>query len=173
MKRYIPIKNYFIAGFIILVIIGLSIYGYKWYKVYQIEQTRESYLLKTNTISMQITDIDNIKTILMEAPSDYYVYIGYTRSVDILNLEKKLKKIIDNYGINDNIYYIDATKNRDEILNKINSNLDINIKAFPAVIYVADSNIDKNDIIESNKKPFEADKFEKLIKNNGVEKISQ
>ena len=173
MKRYTPLKTYIIAIICGIAVIGLSIYAYKWYQVYEEEQTRESYLLKTNTVSMQIVDINNIDTILMEAPSDYFIYIGYTKSKDVLYLEKKLKKVIDKYGINDMIYYVDATKNREAYINKLNSLLNINLKDTPAIIYVKD-NIAKNEnILESNKKIITANDFEKLIKDNGIEKISQ
>lgn len=175
MKRYIPLKNYFIAIFTVLTVLLISIYFYKWYKVYQIEQTRESYLIKTNTISMQITDVNDIKTILTEAPSDYFIYISYTKSLDILNLEKKLKKIIDNYGINDSIYYIDTTKMKKDTdyLIKINNSLNTNIEKLPAIIYVKNGTIRSNNIIQSNKGSIKASDFEKLLKDNGIEKIGQ
>ena len=175
MKRYIPIKNYFIAGFTILLIVGLSIYAYRWYKISELEQTRECYLTKTNTINMQITDINNMKTILMEAPSDYFIYVSYTRSTEVLNLEKDLKKIIDKYGINSDVYYIDASnkKNADKYLDLINSNFNINITSIPAIIYVKDGNVTKSNILESKKGIIKASDFEKLLKNNDIEKISQ
>ena len=175
MKRYIPLKNYFIAGFTVVLVILLSFYFYRWYTVYQEEQTRQSYLTKTNTVTMQITNINDINTILAEAPSDYVIYISYTRNKDILSLEKKLKKIIDKYGLNDSVYYIDATrhKNDDEYLKKINNNLNINIKYLPTIIYVKNGVIEKDNIIESKKKIFNAEEFENILKNNNVEKLSQ
>ncbi|MBE6161124.1 MAG: hypothetical protein E7158_02745 [Firmicutes bacterium] len=173
MKRYTPLKTYIIAIICGIAVIGLSIYAFKWYQVYEEEQTRESYLVKTNTISMQIVDINNIDTILMEAPSDYFIYISYTKSKDVLSLEKKLKKVIDKYGVNDMIYYIDATNNRDSYIDKLNSLLKLDLKEAPAIIYVKDNIAKNSNIIQSNKKIITADDFEKLIKDNGIEKISQ
>jgi hypothetical protein len=175
-NRYIPLKNYFIAALTIIIILFLSLYFYKWYKVYQEEQTRESYLIKTNTISMQISNIDDIETILSEAPSDYFIYISYTHSIDVLNLEKKLKNIIDDYGINDIVYYIDVTKNKNDIdyLNEINSKLHTNnITNLPAIIYVKDGQIQDENIIQSNKKIISSYQLEQLLKKNDIEKISQ
>ena len=175
MKRYIPLKNYFIAGFTILLVILLSIYFYRWYTVYEEEQTRQSYLIKTNTINMQITNINDIATILTEAPSDYFIYISYTRNKGVLNLEKKLKKVIDKYGLNDSFYYIDATryKNNSEYITKINSKFNTNIEKLPAIIYVKNNNVENNNIIDSKLKIFDISDFEKILKNNNVEKLSQ
>ena len=178
-SRYTPLKNYVIAIGAVLLVVFLSLYLFKWYKVYQEEQTRESYLLKTNTVSMQITNIKDINTILSEAPSNYFVYIGYRNSTDVLSIEKKLKKVIDEYGINDSIYYVDITKemDNDDYLTTLNSNLNLNgysIKNIPAIIYFDNKDdLNKNDIIEfTNKKKVKAD-FENLLKENGIEKISR
>ena len=175
MKRYIPIKNYFIAAFTILLIVGLSIYAYRWYKISELEQTRECYLLKTNTISMEITDINNMQTILMEAPSDYYIYISYTRSTDVLNLEKDLKKIIDKYGINNDFYYINTSKknSKNKYLDIINNKFSINVTSVPTIIYVKDGKVQDDNILESKKGIIKASDFEKILKNNDVKKISQ
>ena len=175
MKRYIPIKNYFIAAFTILVIVGLSIYAYRWYKISELEQTRECYLIKTNTISMEITDVNNMQTILMDAPSDYFIYISYTRSTDVLNLEKDLKKVIDKYGINNDVYYINTSKknSKNKYLDIINDKFGISITSTPAIIYVKDGQVTEENIIQSKDGIIKASSFEKLLKNNDVEKISQ
>lgn len=172
MKRYIPIKNYIIAAITILLVIALSLYFYRWYQVYEEEQTRECYLLKSNTISMEIQNIDDINTILSEAPRDYILYISYKKDKDILNLEKKLKDVIDDYKINDIVYYIDITRHKNDInyLNKINSYLNTNIQKAPAIIYVKDNTIESKNIIQSNNKLITANDFESLLKKQGMEK---
>lgn len=178
-SRYTPLKNYVIAIGAVLLVVFLSLYLFKWYKVYQEEQTRESYLLKTNTVSMQITNIKDINTILSESPSNYFVYIGYRNSTDVLKIEKKLKKIIDAYGINDSIYYVDITdemKNA-EYLDDLNSNLDLNsleLKNVPAIIYFDNKDrVQKDDIIEFDSSKNVKSDFENLLKENGIEKISR
>ena len=175
MKRYIPLKNYFLAALTIILVVSLSFYFYRWYKVYEEEQTRECYLTKTNTITMEITKINDINTILTEAPSDYFIYVSYTRDKKVLDLERKLKKVIDKYGLNDSIYYINATKSRrnNDYLNKINRALNINLTKLPAIIYIKDNNIDESNIIESKDKIFSVEDFENLLKKNSIEKLSQ
>lgn len=176
-SRYIPLKNYFIIIITLLIVVLLSLYFFKWYKVYEEEQTRESYLLKTNTISMQISNMENIRTILSEAPSEYFIYVSYINSKDILKLEKKMKKVIDEYGLNDIVYYIDITKYKDDdsYLNELNNTLGINdykIKNTPALIFVKNGKIEKNNIIQSDNEVFEISEFEKIIKNNNIERRS-
>ena len=176
-NRYIPLKNYFITASILLIVILLTLYFFKWYKVYQEEQTRESYLLKTNTISMQISNMEDINTILSEAPNEYFIYISYVNSKEVLNLEKKMKKVIDEYGINDIVYYIDVTKikENDNYLYDLNNNLglkDYKIENTPAIIYIKNDEIKKSNIIQSNNKLFKISSFEKIIKDNNIEKRS-
>lgn len=173
-NRYIPLKNYFIAFFTVVIILFLSLYFYKWYKVYQEEQIRQSYLLKTNTISMQISNLDDLNTILSETPNDYFIYISYTHDTNVYNLEKKIKKVIDDYGINDVMYYIDITKLKKDknYLDTLNKKLNTTeITATPAIIYVKDNQI--KDIIQDNKKFISANDLENVLKNNGMEKLSQ
>ena len=173
MKKYNPFKSYIIMTITLIIIVGIAFYAYKWYEVYQKEQTRESYLMKTNTISMQITNLGDFDTILMEAPNEYYIYISYTGSKDVLNLEKKLKKVIDNYGINDIVYYVDTTHMKNTYIDKINSALNINLETTPAIIYVKDNTATDDNIIQSKKEIIKANDFEELLKRNGIEKISQ
>lgn len=178
-NKYNSLKSYIIGIISILLVIFLALYFFKWYKVYQEEQTRESYLLKTNTISMQITNIKDINTILSEAPSNYFVYIGYRNSNDVLKIEKKLKKVIDEYGINDSIYYVDITKEikDNNYLISLNSNLDLNeveIKSVPAIIYFNKTEeVQKEDIIEFTNLKNVKTEFESLLNKNGIEKISR
>ena len=176
-NRYVPLKNYFLASVTIIAIILLTLYFFKWYKVYQEEQTRESYLLKTSTISMQISNMEDINTILSEAPSNYFIYVSYVNSKDILNLEKKMKKVIDDYGLNDIVYYIDVTKYKENktYLEDLNNYLGLNnyeIKNVPTIIYVKNGKIDKSNIIQSDNKIFKISSFEKIIKDNDIEKRS-
>ncbi len=176
-NRYIPLKNYAIALMIVVIVICLAIYSLSWYNIYLKEQTRESYLIKTNTVSMQITNIKDIDTILSEAPSSYYIFIGFRNSNDELKLEKKLKSVIDNYGLNDSFYYLDATsiKTHSDYLNELNTALKIDdnsLKNLPAIIYYKDGNVNKI-INSSNDKMFNIDTLKNLISKNESEKLSQ
>ena len=175
-SKYFSSKTYIFIALGALFALFLILYALGWYRVYQKEQTRESYLITSNTISMQITDLEDLNTILSEAADDYFLYISYTNSVDVLNLEKKLKKVIDNYGLNDIIYYIDVTKHKDD-LDKLNENLGIDknlIQKVPTIVYVKSGKIESQNIITPSKnKMMSAKDFENLLKKNEIEKISQ
>lgn len=173
-NKYVPFKNYVIAFFTIAIILFLSLYFYKWYKVYEEEQIRESYLVKTNTVSMQINNIDSLDTILSEAPNEYFIYISYTHDKNIYNLEKKLKKVIDDYGINDVVYYVNATKLKkdDNFIKLLNEKINTNsISSIPAIVYVKNNEVVS--VIQDNENLINANDLEKILKNNGLEKLSQ
>lgn len=139
-KRYIPLKNYYIAAFILIVIILITLYSFKWYQVKEDEKLRESYLVTTETVTLEINDFDELKQVFAETPEEYFVYIGYRNNRDVYNLEKDLKKIIDDYNLKDFFYYVDATDlmKEDEYLNKLNSNLNLTkdkLEKVPSIIY--------------------------------------
>ena len=152
-SKYVPFKNYVIVFLTIAVILFLSVYFYKWYKVYEEEQIRVSYLVKTNTVSMQINSIDDLDTILSEAPNEYFIYISYTHDKEVYNLEKKLKND-DNF-----------IKSLNE---KINTNL---VSSIPAIVYVKNNEV--VNVIQDKKQLINANDLEKILKNNGLEKLSQ
>lgn len=166
--RNIPMKNYYIAVLIFIAIILGALYALKWYNVKQNEIYQESYLIKTDTISLEINDKNELKQVFFEAPDTYFVFIGYRNDKDEYLLEQELKTIIDEYKLNDIFYYVDATdmKNDTNYINDLNSIFNLkkdNIKNVPTIIYfdkgtykVIDQNI-KTEI----KKLLELNEFEK------------
>ena len=93
------LKKYFIGLCIILAIIFLALYFHKWDTVKEQEKYYNSYLISTNTISLEMTDIDEINAVLSETPSYYFLYISYTNDEDVYNLETELKPLIDEYHL--------------------------------------------------------------------------
>ena len=83
---------YFILGF--LLIIFLIWYIISWKNVKQEEKLMNSYLITSNTLSVEIKDLSETIQVLKESPSEYFVYISYTNDEKIFNFEKKLKKVI-------------------------------------------------------------------------------
>ena len=86
-------KKYLIGLCIILAIIFLALYFYKWHTVLEQEKYYNSYLISTNTISLEMNDIKEISSVLSETPSYYFLYISYTSSEDVYNLETELKPL--------------------------------------------------------------------------------
>lgn len=160
-----PVQN---RGLIILfVVIGavlVLLYCYKWHQVRNEEKYLTSYLVSTNTISLEMNEIDEIDSVLLETPSYYFVYISYTKDESVYNLEKKLKPLIDEYDLQNNFYYINVTDIKEnnknykaDIAKKLNVDSS-KINEVPVILYFKDSKLVKDSITN-------AKDFEKLLKD--------
>lgn len=167
-SRFIPIKNYYIAAFVFIAIILVTLYIFKWYEVKESEKYRESYLVSTETVNLEINEENELKQVFLEAPEEYFVYIGYRNDKDVYNIEKELKPIIEDYDLKDIFYYVDATdlKENDDYLDMLNESLKLNSKKIdkiPTIIYFGEDNYE---IINT------AD-FAKLLDEEGFEKTAK
>lgn len=155
-----------IAGFAIIL---LACYCMCWYSVKSKDKLINSYLISTNTLPSEIKNIDEFNQINSEIPNEYFILISHTNDKNTLVLEKKLKKIIDKYKINDVVYYINVTKykNTDDLYDKLNKTFETSaITEEPCILYFKDRKF--NSIIKlDNKKNI--DTFEQLLLNNNYE----
>jgi len=149
--RYIPTKNYVIAFLMIAVAIFLVFYLFEWYKVKQIEKYGTSYLIDSNTISLEIKSIEEIPVVFLEAPSEYFVFINYLNEKDNNKKEKNLKNIIDEYNLKDIFYYMNVTELKNEVnyINKLNKafGIDNKINSIPVLLYYQNGKL--TEIIDS------------------------
>ena len=124
-ERYIPIKNYVIAFGIVVAAVLLTMYGFSWYNVLKDGRIAQSYLVKEKVISNEIQSLEEVSDVFLEAPNSYFIYISYTGSEEIYNMEKDLKKIINEYSLNDSVYFLNVTSIKDEknYIEKINKTL--------------------------------------------------
>lgn len=115
-KKYntFPKKNYLIGVLIIVFIILLGIYLFKWDQVKEDEKYLQSYLISSRTINLEMNDLNEIEDVLKEAPNNYLIYISYTESEKIYNFEKELKPVIDEYNLANNFYLLNITKIKKE-----------------------------------------------------------
>lgn len=60
-----------------------------------------------------MNDIKEISSVLSETPSYYFLYISYTSSEDVYNLETELKPLIDEYQLQNNFYFLNVTDFKD------------------------------------------------------------
>ena len=134
-------KNYVVwFGILICVILGY-LYFNMWHQVKEQEKYMNSYLISSNTISLEMTDINEIGSVLSETPNYYFVYISYTKDKNVYNLEKELKPLIDDYSLHNNFYFINVTKIKEKdknYKNKISKELNINesyVKKVPVILY--------------------------------------
>ena len=174
--KNIPVKNYYMVIFIIIAVILATLYIFKMYEVKKAEKYQESYLITSETVSLEINDLNEINQVFMEAPETYFVYIGYTKDENVYNFEKELKPIIEEYGLKDVFYYIDATnlKEEDNYLDKLNDSLNLKedkLDKIPAIIYF---NNDTYEIVKrDDDNMIKAADLGKLLDINNIEKISQ
>lgn len=173
-ERYIPIKNYVLAAVIVVVIVLLTWYGFSWYNVIQENKVSKSYLVKEKVISNEIKSLKEVNDIFSEAPSSYYIYISYTGSEEVYNMEKDLKKIISEYNLNNSIYYLNVTsiKDEDDYINQINKALslaEVKVTNVPTIIYYKEGKA--VDIISrEDDNIMNVGDFQKLLDVNNIEK---
>ena len=165
-ERFIPIKNYVIAFGIVVAAVLLTIYGFAWYNVLKEGKVSQSYLVKEKVISNEIQSLDEVEAIFAEVPDEYFIYISYTGSEEIYNMEKELKKVINKYELNDQIYYLNVTeiKEKDDYIDKINKSLNLEEKVtqVPTIIYIKEGKV--VDIIKrSDDNMMNVGDFQKLL----------
>ncbi len=161
-------KNYLYAFIIFVVIIALVVYLFAWYQIKRQEKLMTSYLLTTNTVMSSINDLNALNQIMQDAPTSYFIYIGYANSEEVYDLEVELKKVIDKYKLNDIFYYLDVTdlkENDENYINKIKQSLNINnLDNVPAIIYVTNGEIKEENILDGVKGTnFKVNDFKKLL----------
>lgn len=173
-ERYIPIKNYVLSAVIVVVMILLTLYGFAWYRVLKENKVSTSYLVKEKVISNEIKGLDEVRAVFSEAPDSYYLYISYTGSEEIYNMEKDLKKVINEYSLNDSMYFLNVSdiKEEDNYIEKINEALNLDeqkVKKVPTIIYFNDGKV--IDIVERlDNNIMNVGDFEKLLEINKVTK---
>lgn len=139
-ETFIPVKNYVLAALIVVVMLGLTWYGFKWYDVIQEEKVSTSYLIKNKYISKEISNLDEVDTVFSETPDSYFIYVSYTGDENIYNMEKTLKKEIVKYNLTDNMYYLNVTdiKDKENYITEVNNALNLEdrkIKQVPTILY--------------------------------------
>jgi hypothetical protein len=137
-----------------------------------------SYLITSKTISRDhIINVNNATDTFKNLNGDYFVYISYTHNTDVYNLEHNLKKIIDEYKLNDKFYYINVNDIKDNVnfKDQINAYLgyrDAKVSKVPTIVYV-NSNNDvriENIITRNDSSMMSAGDFQKLLDINEINK---
>lgn len=159
-----PIKKWLVTFCVIIGLLLVGLYFYKWHQVRVQEKYLNSYLVSSGTINLEMNDISEINSVLMETSNYYFVYIGYTEDKNVYNFERKLKPLIDEYDLQSSFYFINVT---DIKKNNMNYKMDIayelniaddEINEVPVILYFKDGNLIKGGITT-------AEEFEKLLKD--------
>lgn len=167
--RRIPKKNYVVAIAVVVVVVLLTLYIFQWKKVYDEGKISTSYLIKSNTISNEMKDLDEIESVFTEAPTEYFVYISYVNSEEVYNLEKDLKEVIDDFNLKDNFYYLNATSlmKETDYLEKINKAFgltDQKITKLPTILFFRDGKLATDGIVKrEDNQIIQASDFRQLL----------
>lgn len=169
-KREVPLKNYFIALLIVLVIAIVVLYAKKTYEI------NTSQRLSQSVLSRVVGEIkyNEISSALGEKSSNYFIYISYVKKEDIYNLETKLKKIIANYELQDNFYYINVTDELEDanLISNLNTKFNLNLSSkdnLPLILYYESGTL-KSILKSYDDGLFSTKTFEKILVNNGYQK---
>lgn len=151
-NKSLSMKNYLVACLLILGIVFVVLYFYKWHQVKEEEKYLNSYLISTNTISFELNDIKDINNVLSETSNNYFVYISYTKDKNIYKLEQDLKPLIDEYNIQNYFYFINVTdikeeKNNSDYKLQIAEELNVSkneLNKIPVILYFKDGKLIKS-----------------------------
>ena len=134
-------KDIFIIVGVIVFIVLLGFYLNEWRKVKEQEKYLTNYLIESKTVSLEMTELNEIKSTLLETSNYYFVYIGYAKNKSIYEFEKKLKPIIDDNQLQNCFYYLNITdlkeKNKNyksDIAKELNVYLNI-LNDIPVILY--------------------------------------
>ena len=171
-KQYL----YYIAFVLILFIIIIGIWDIATY--YAFDNSNTSYLVSSRTIKKNKSLVlKHAKETFNNLNGDYFVYVSYTGNKNIYTLERKIRRIIKEYDIEDKFYYVnvDGLKTEDGRFEKINYYLnlkDAKITKVPTIYYVNKDNevLYKNIITRTDDNDMEIGDFQKLLDINGFTK---
>lgn len=173
-ERYVPIKNYVVSIVIICAIILLTWYGFAWYNVFKENKVSTSYLVKEKIISNEIKSLNEVEDVFSEAPASYYVYVSYTGSEEVYNMEKELQDVIVEYNLNDSMYFLNVTSIKDEkdYIDKVNKALKLEekkITKIPTIVYYKDG-VAVDIITRSDDNLMNVGDFQKMLDIHNVSK---
>ena len=164
-KKKVSNRTIIIVIISLLAIALLGIYLYQWHNVKEEEKLMKSYLLTTDTVSLEIKNLDEVPQILTEAPNEYFVLINYTGNENNYKLEEGLKQIIDSYKFGDCFYYLNVENimKEDNYLARLNTAFNTDkITVVPTILYYKNNEIvDVVKRIDGN--PINAGDFQKLL----------
>ena len=108
--RVVPIKNYVILGFIIIVSFLFIYYIYMWFDSYRETKLNIPILDRY----LEVINYNELNDYLIENP-DSIIYVSVLENSKIRDFEKKLKLAIKKNEIIKDILYMDITNDIDKI----------------------------------------------------------
>lgn len=162
-------NGYFKLTIILIGTIILTIITCNLYRNYDGNKANISYISKYVT-SIQYKELSNAIT---ELNSNSFIYLTYIGNKNIYESERKIRKVLKKYDLEDNFIYVDCTNDIDDN-NHVSSLKNIftvgkrEIK-LPAIIYFKDNN--PVDYIDSTEGLIDGTRFTQLLDEYEIESI--
>lgn len=161
-ERVVPKKNYYILLLIIIAVVILT------FSLVSIVNAINSKKITSGYINKYVSELqyDELENYLIEPASNTFIYITYTGDEEVYNLETKLKKIINNYELQSNFIYVDATEEmvKENFYNNLNSKIGAEmVEKLPIILYYKDGTL--IDSVKSSESIFTDADFQKLLDN--------
>lgn len=129
----IPLRNYFILAFILILSIILIIYFYMWYGAYE-ENRLNTPIMDSYLSVINYNELDNF---LVEN-KDAVIYISVLHDDDIRVFEKKFKNVIEKNSLNKAILYLDLTCLEENNSDFNNFMIRYKLKDLPSIVVFKD-----------------------------------
>lgn len=108
IKKVIPVSNYLIAAIVVVWVIIIAYVGYELSRRHQENLYQEGYFIHEKIDVKKIT-LEEAKTVTHDSKDATFILFNYRGYEETYNLEKELWKIIKDYHIDSNFYYVDLT----------------------------------------------------------------
>ena len=139
IKKVIPLSNYLIAAIILVWIAIIAYVGYELSRRHQENLYKEGYFIHEK-IDIKKISLAEASTVAHDAKDAVFILFNYRGYEETYELEKELWRIMNDYHIEQNFYYVDLTDENGtlncDMTCVLNTGLHVtNFKNVPAIAY--------------------------------------
>lgn len=167
-NKNVSSRNYFIVMVVSVLIIVVVLYARTFYLNYKNNKVNVSVF---NDQKINQINSDDFDFALSETSSEIILYVSYTGSSEIRNMESKLYKEIEKKNLTDKIIYWDVTNSKNseyiETLRKRFPEIKDQINSAPLFIYIKDGK--GVEAMSSELKNVDYKVFNKLVSKYNIE----
>lgn len=167
-KKNPPLRNYFIVIVVSILVIILTLYGRTFYLNYENYKINHSVFVENKINAISIDDLTYTVSEITEA----VLFVSYTGSEDIYNMESKLYKEIEKSGLTEKVIYLNVSDYKGSssyltLLRNAFPNVKNEINSVPMFIYIKDGKA--IEAMSSELKMVDYKLFNKLVKKYEIE----
>lgn len=166
--KKIPARNYFVVLIVSILVIIISLYVRNFYLNYEANSVNVSVFNNDTISQMNLNDTDYVISETGEA----ILYVGYTNSVDVRDMEKKLYSDIVKKNLTEKVIYLNVTEYTKDasyatILKSKFPEIKDEITSAPLIIYIKDGK--GVEAMSSELKMIDYKVLDKLVSKYGIE----